>query len=123
MSEPRPLDYETPGRSRKQRRPKTGYWFLFYMVFVLLSVWMAISILSATDVTFFYCTFGMLGQVVVWVLTSRVHRNPEHPADDMNSIRKILLGLGMAVCLLSLFLRFLLPHAPNSAPVYNLPLR
>jgi len=93
------------------------------MIFVLISVWMAISILSATDVTFFYCTFGMLGQAIVWVLTSGMHRNPEHPADDMNSIPKILLGLGMAVCLLSLLLRFLLPHAPNSAPVYNLPLR
>ena len=123
MSEPRLLDYATPTRSRKQRRPKTGYWFLFYMVFVLVSVWMAIYMLTATDVGVFYGVFGILAQVIVWVLTSGVHRKPEHPADDMNSIRKILLCLGMGVCLLSLVVRFLLPHAPTGAPFYSLPLR
>lgn len=123
MSEPRLLDYATPTRSRKQRRPKTGYWFLFYMVFVLVSVWLAIYMLTATDVGGFYGVFGILAQVIVWVLTSGVHRKPEHPADDMNSIRKILLALGMAVCVLSLLVRFLLPHAPAGVPVYSLPLR
>lgn len=105
MSEPRPLDYETRNPAVKRRQPKTHFWFLFYFAFVLVSVWMAIYILTASDVGFFYGIFGIFAQVIVWVLTSDLHRHPQNPADDMNLVRKILLGLGMGVCLLSVLVR------------------
>lgn len=104
MPEPRPLDYETPKPSGDPSKPKTSYWLLFYIALVSVSMWTAFYIL-ASAAGFFFGIFWILAQVIVWVLTVDLHRHPQNPADDMNSMRKILLGLGMAVCLVSLLVR------------------